>query len=182
MRKSLALAIATASALGVGALVPTAASANSGTTTVAATVGIGSAGVVAIVTTPAATLTQSGSNLTGTLGLTTVTDTQLGSHNWTVTISSTDLSLVGASPAVTIPATAASVSMGAPTVTVPGTASITSYPDAANPLSLANTAKNLVQASATNANVVTYLPNMSVAVPNNQTAGAYTATVTQTVS
>src|SRR4051794_40125715 len=181
MRKSLALAVATASALGAGVLAPTAASANSGTTALTGTVGISGAGVVAIVTQPTAVLTQSGNNLTGSLGVTTVTDTQLGSHNWAVTIRSTDLTMVGATSSIpTIAATAASVSMAAPAVAVPGTATITSYPS--SPLTLSNTDQNLVQASATNANVVTYSPSVSVAIPGGQTAGAYAATVTQTVS
>src|SRR4051812_1000634 len=183
MRKSLALAVATASALGAGVLAPTAASANSGTTALTGTVGISGAGVVAIVTQPTAVLTQSGNNLTGSLGVTTVTDTQLGSHNWAVTIRSTDLTMVGATSSIpTIAATAASVSMAAPAVAVPGTATITSYPSSGSPLALSNTDQNLVQASATNANVVTYSPSVSVAIPGGQTAGAYAATVTQTVS
>jgi hypothetical protein len=185
MRQRVLLATAAAIAATAGLLAPTAANAaGSGSTVVTGTVGITGLGVVSIVTTPAAVLTQSGSNLTGSLGLTTVTDTQIANpHSWTVTIKSTDFTMVGATSNIpTIAATNASVSMAAPTVAVPGTATVSSYPTSGSPLSLSNTDQNLVQASATNANVVTYTPSISFAVPNGQTVGAYTGTVTQTVS
>src|SRR5947209_4314095 len=113
MRKSLALAVATVSALGVGALVPSAANAASGTTTLSATVGISGPGLVSIVTTPVGTLTGSGP-MTGSLGLTTVTDTRIpvapATNSWKVQVSSTDFTLVGATGTVpTIPATNATV-------------------------------------------------------------------------
>jgi hypothetical protein len=93
---------------------------------------------------------------------------------------STDFSLVGAA-GTTIAASKATVSMGAPTVAIPGTATITSYPAAGSPLTLANTNQNLVTASATNANTVTYTPSMSLDFTGAAT-GVYTATVTQTLS
>jgi hypothetical protein len=135
---------------------------------------------MSIATTPTAALVGTSSPATGSLGLTTVTDTNTGNHTWTVAIKTTDFSLVGAAGTV-ITANKASVSMAAPTVAIPGTASITSFPAAASPLTLSTSNQNLVQASATNANSVVYTPSMSLDFSGAAT-GVYTATVTQTLS
>lgn len=187
MRKSIALAVTAVATTGLVGLAPVAANAAcgdgltdvcSGTTTVTATVG--AVGIMSIVTTPAATLTSTTSPATGSLGLTTVTDTNTGNHTWAVDIKSTDFSLVGAT-GTTIAASKATVSMAAPTVAIPGTATISSYPAAASPLTLSNTDQGLVSASAANANTVTYTPSMSLDFSGAAT-GVYTATVTQTLS
>ena len=187
MRKSIALAITAATTAGLAAFVPTSAFAAcgsgvtdvcSGTTLVTATVG--SVGIMSIATTPAAALAGTSSPATGSLGLTTVTDTNTGNHNWTVAIKTTDFSLTGAAGTI-IAANKATVSMAAPTVAIPGTATITSFPAAGSPLTLSTSNQNLVQASAANANVVTYTPSMSLDFSGAAT-GVYTATVTQTLS
>jgi hypothetical protein len=187
MRKSIALAITAATTAGLAAFVPATANAAcggnvadvcSGTTLVTATVG--SVGIMSIATTAAATLTSTTSPATGSLGLTTVTDTNTGNHNWTVAMKSTDFSLVGAA-GTTINANKATAYTGAPIVTIPGTATITSYPAVGTPLTLSNANQNFVVASATNANIVTYTPTMSLDFTGAAT-GVYTATVTQTLS
>src|SRR4051812_33027958 len=103
MRKSFALAMTAATTAGLAAFVPATANAAcgagvtdvcSGTTLVTATVG--SVGIMSIATTPAAALAGTSSPATGSLGLTTVTDTNTGAHNWTVAIKTTDFALAGA--------------------------------------------------------------------------------------
>src|SRR3954469_17022531 len=140
MHKRVALALTGITTVGLAAFVPTGASANAGTTTVTSTVGIAGLGVVAIATTPAAVLTQSGSTLSGSLGLTTVIDTQTGAHSWAVTVKATDLTLVGATGTVpTITAGNAQVYMAAPVVAVPGTATVNNYASSSNKVTLSNT-------------------------------------------
>jgi hypothetical protein len=187
MRKTIALGITAMTTAGLAAFVPATANAAcggnvldtcSGTTAVTATVG--SVGIMSIATTAVATLAGTTSPATGSLGVTTVTDTNTGNHNWTVAMKTTDFSLVGAAGTI-IAANKASVSMAAPTVAIPGTATITSYPTAGSPLSLLTTNQNLVTASATNANSVVYTPNMSLDF-TGAAVGVYTATVTQTLS
>jgi hypothetical protein len=187
MRKSLALAMTAATTAGLAAFVPAAANAScgagvtdvcSGTTLVTATVG--TVGIMSITTAPTAALAGTTSPATGLLGLTTVTDTNTGTHSWTVNVRSTDFALTGAA-GTTIPANKATLSMGAPTVAIPGTATIASYPASGSPLTLSNTDQLLVSANASNANTVTYTPSMSLDFTGSPT-GVYTATVTQTLS
>lgn len=185
MRKSIALAITAATTAGLAAFVPATANAAcapaplscSGDTTVTAT--IGGVGVISIAVTPVAALVGTTSPATGSLGLTTVTDTQTGTHSWAVSIKSTDFALTGDNT-VTIPATNASVTMAAPTA-VPATATFSGYPSV-TPLGLTNSAQTLVSASASNANTSTFTPSMSLTFSGSQPVGVYTGTVTQTVS
>ena len=187
MRKSIALAITAATTAGLAAFVPATANAAcapaplscTGDTLVTAT--IGSVGVISIAVSPAGTLVGTSSPATGTLGLTTVTDTQTGSHSWAVTVKSTDFSLVG-DATKTIPATNAKLWLAAAPVVVPATASFASYPQVGTEVSLTNTAQGFLSASATNANTTTFTPSMSLSYSGTDPVGVYTGTVTQTVS
>ena len=187
MRKSIALAITAATTAGLAAFVPATANAAcapaplscSGDTLVTAT--IGSVGVISITTAPAAALVGTSSPATGSLGLTTVTDTQTGNHSWAVSIKSTDFSLTG-DATKTIPATNAKVWLAAAPAIVPATATIASYPQVGSEVSLANTPNAFLSASAANANTVTFTPQMSLSYSGTAPVGVYTGTVTQTVS
>ena len=187
MRKSIALAITAATTAGLAAFVPATANAAcapaplscSGDTAVTAT--IGGVGVISIAVTPVGALVGTSSPATGSLGLTTVTDTQTGNHNWNVSIKSTDFALTG-DATKTIPATNAKVWLLAAPAVVPATASFASYPQVGSEVGLANTANTFLSATATNANTVTFTPQMSLSFTGSDPVGVYTGTVTQTVS
>src|SRR4051812_4757171 len=183
MRKSLALAVATVSALGVGALVPTAANA-AGSSSQTVTFTVGTPGLLTIANAAGATVLTGTTTMSGTIPLTTVTDTRSSAGNWTVSASSSDFTLIGVavSPGSTITASHATLQTDTPVVALPGTATVTdSHDTSGTPLALTTTAATLMTAATTNANIVTY--NATVRVDTTGAAnGLYTGTVTQSVA
>lgn len=182
MRKSLAVAVATLSVAGIGALVPAAANAADQTVTFT----VGTPGLLTIANAAGTTVLTGTTTMSGTIPLTTVTDTRTSAGNWTVYASSTDFTLVGVTPSAgsTILASKATIETDAPVVVVPGTATVTDPHNTAgsgSAMALSNTAASLMTATTTNANTVTY--NATVKVDTTGAAnGLYTGTVTQTVA
>lgn len=162
----------------------TAVTVGTGTLSIAA---VAPVGVVAGVTDPVATLsaptTSSTSGITtssGSLPLTTVTDTRLSSTGWTVTASTTAFTLVGGT--ATIPASGAKFSASGASATLGDPAlAVTSTPTGAGSAALV-VASVKSGASSIGANTVAYTPAIQVTIPNGTAAGVYTATVTQSVS
>ena len=178
MRKVLALSTA-AAAVAVG-LAATPAGAADTLVTLPVGLGVETLAIAA----PAAVVTP-GTTAAAAIA-TTVTDTRLSnSAGWKVSISSTDLTLVGASTpgtSGTIPATSMTAYTGDVNSTVPGLATITGEYTSGSPLTLANTAADFVVASArTNVNTAIYTATVNIPT-SGKTAGVYTGTVTQSVS
>jgi hypothetical protein len=178
MRKPLALCTAAAGvAIGLAA-VP----AHAADTLVTLPVGVGVEGVS--IAAPAAVVTP-GSPAQAIIA-TTVTDTRLSNAaGWTATISSTDLSLVGATTpgtAGTIPASTITAWTGDVQPTVPGVAVIANDHLSTSPVTLSNSPQQFVTASSrTNINTAIYATTLSIPTAG-KTTGVYTGTVTQSVS
>jgi hypothetical protein len=132
-----------------------------------------------------ATVSASGTTVTGKLGSTTITDTRGTLAGWTVTISATNLS-DGASPT---PHTIAAGNMRAyvaaidgPTVTSGVAVPTTPYTSLATALTLSTGGHTFVTTTATGSNTVTYNPTVSVTVGSSAVAATYAGTVTQTAA
>jgi hypothetical protein len=148
------------------------------------TFAVGTAGGLTILPTPLVAALPSGDAVVGVL-TSVVTDLRLTGGGWTDTISSTDFALVGATePAGTslVPASSAKIYTTSAQVAIPGTATITNlHPDLDTALSLATTGQELVSATTSNVNVTTLISTLQIDVAGKET-GAYTGTITQTVS
>jgi hypothetical protein len=193
MRKSLVLTLA-AAAVAAGTALAAPASADvctagqlaAGTcTSVTVTVLDGS---LSILVTPVAvgtsgTVTSSAGALADiSLGPTLVTDTRLSSTGWVAKATGSAFTPTVAGP--TAIASSASAFYVNPTGTVPGTATLTYSNGTGSSGANAPVASgaNLVSAVAAGPSVVTFVPMLRLTVPANQPGGAYTGTVTQSVS
>lgn len=118
-----------------------------------------------------------GTVITGALGTVTVTDNRaLLSAAWTATASSTDWTTGAGTPAETIPAT--DVGYDPSSISTTGTITVTGIP-----ITLAGIAAPVVIGSAAvGDNTATWDPVVSIAVPVSAVTGAYTATLSQSVS
>ncbi|MBK5306412.1 MAG: hypothetical protein JJD92_06970 [Frankiaceae bacterium] len=193
MRKPLVLALV-AAAVAAGTALATPASADVCTpaeiaslacTSVTVTVVDGS---LSILVTPVAagvsgTVTSSAAALADVnLGPTLITDTRLSSAGWIAKATASSFTPVVAGPTA-IPVSASQFYVN-PTGTVPGLATL-SYTDgtaASGANAPVASGANLVSATATGPSVVTFVPMLRLTVPANQPGGAYTGTVTQSVS
>jgi hypothetical protein len=118
-----------------------------------------------------------GTTISGPLGEVVVTDDRaLLAASWVATASSTDWVTGTHTTSETIPATDATYTPG--TVTTSGT--ITATPVG---ITLSNSAQTVVTGSAgIGDNTASWDPTIAVAVPTSAVGGAYTATLTQSVS
>lgn len=118
-----------------------------------------------------------GTVISGNLGAVTVTDDRaLLSASWTVTASSSDWTTGGATPSETIAATDVGYDPGS--ITTTGTITATG-----TPITLSGTAATVVTGtSGVGDNTASWNPAISVAVPASAVGGAYTGTLTQSVS
>ena len=128
---------------------------------------------------PTASLSTSGTTVSGSLGTSTIIDGRLGATGYDVSLSSTGFTLLGAlsqTSASFIPGTAASVSASAPSGGTLSTTAAHALP--ATPLFhfTYTSAVNLVNLTSS------YTLSMSLTVPAPAAAGLYTGTVTQTVA
>lgn len=145
-------------------------------------------GGLSILVTPTAvgtsgTVTASASALADVnLGPTLVTDTRLSSAGWIAKATASAFTPAVAGPTA-IPVSASQFYVN-PTGTVPGVATLTysNGTTATGANAPVASGANLVSATATGPNVVTFVPMLRLTVPANQPGGAYTATVTQSVS
>ena len=114
-----------------------------------------------------------GTQVSGSMGVLSVTDNRaLASASWTVTMASTDF----ANGASTIPASDISYTVG--TITTTGT--ITAL---GTNVTVSNSAQTVVTGAAgVGDNTATWDPTLSVSVPASAVGGAYTGTVTHSVS
>lgn len=127
-----------------------------------------------------ATLTTSGSTVSGSLGTTTVIDGRLNATGYDVSVTTTGFDLVGPTPSSSttthIPASSAKA---AATATTGGTASSTAYTALpANPLFRLNYSGSVLTVNLTS----TYTLGLTITVPAAAAAGRYTGTVTQTIA
>lgn len=122
-----------------------------------------------------------GTSITGSLGVTTVTDERAGTTGWSSKVTGTTAFTNGTT---SIPVTAAKVWVPG-VVSTTGTAVTTAgtYLTQLTGLSLTGLAQPLVTASAVlGNNTATFTPSIAVAIPADATVGAYVGAVTQTVS
>jgi hypothetical protein len=182
MRKTLVLGSVAVVVVGLG-LAAAPANAAAGDTLVTFTVGV-TGSTVSIAPGVYVPGTGTATSADGTI-VSVVTDLRTSAGSWTDAVSSTDYSLVGAtSPTGTalIPATSAKMWTTTAAVTIPGTATINNTHTAlGSALTLANSAATLLSATTANANVATLTSSLWVDTTGKAT-GAYTGTVTQTVS
>jgi hypothetical protein len=141
------------------------------------------AGLLSMTAPVAATLATGtgapGTIISGLLGGTVVTDDRaLLTAAWTVDVSSTDFLTGGGTPAETIAAGAATYTAGGFTTT--GTITVAADP-ATLTLSGISTADVTGTAGVGN-NTATWTPTIAVTIPDAAVAGAYTATLTQSVA
>ncbi|HEY2578582.1 MAG TPA: hypothetical protein VGI74_19950 [Streptosporangiaceae bacterium] len=191
MRKSIALALSMAA---IGATMLTSAAMTgpvmaATTTRVADTPGGGDPDTTMTFTVTVGALTMTapttvdlgaggpGTTISGALGPVAVTDARaLLTATWTATVSSSDFTTGGGTPAETIPATDVAYDPG--TITTTGTITATG-----TPVTLSNAAQPTVTGSAgVGDNSASWNPALAVAVPSSAVGGAYTATLTQSVS
>jgi hypothetical protein len=194
MRKPLVLALAAAAvAAGAGLAAPASAdvctalqTAAGNCTSVTVTVVDGS---LSILVTPVAagvsgTVTSSAGALADVnLGPTVVTDTRLSSAGWIAKAAASTFTPAVAGPTA-IPVSASKFYVNA-TGTTPPLGTTLAYPDgtaASGTNAPVASGANLVTATAAGPNVVTFVPMLRLSVPANQPGGAYTGTVTQSVS
>lgn len=136
----------------------------------------------------AATMSLTGTSVSGSLGATTVTDTRgLLAGNWTTTIAGPSAGFQdSATPTPdTVPASAASVWVDLTTATIAPLASAvptTLHLAQATGLSLTSAAQTLVTATTAGSNSVTFNPTIAVTIPASTPAGTYSGLITQTVS
>lgn len=187
MRKVLCLGISSAAIIAIG-LTPTAGWA--ATTSPAASgpsAGDPSTTVTFAITTGALSLTAPasvdlgsgapGDTISGDLGLVTVTDNRaLLTAAWTATAASTNFTTGGGTTNETIPATDVTYDPG--TVDHVGTITTTG-----TLITMSNSAQTVVTGTAgVGNNTASWTPLISVAVPSAAVGGAYTGTITQSVS
>jgi hypothetical protein len=122
-----------------------------------------------------------GTDLTGSLGSTTVTDQRGGITGWTSTIAQTTAFTNGST---TIPAGNTKAWVASPIVPT-GVAVVTSgtYLTQLTGLALTSSAQSFVTATAVvGNNSASFDPSIAVTIPSDATAGSYTGVITQTVS
>jgi hypothetical protein len=146
-------------------------------TTVTFTVSSGALSITAPATVDLGT-NAPGASIVGNLGgaVTVTDDRALLAATWTVEASSTGWTTGGGTPAETIPATDVGYNPG--TITKTGTITATG-----TPITLSGAPAPVVSGSAgVGNNTATWDPTLSVAVPAGAVGGAYTGTLTQSVS
>jgi len=118
-----------------------------------------------------------GTTISGSLGPVTVTDDRaLLSASWTTTAAATDFTTGGGTPAETIPATDVGYDPGS--ITTTGTITATG-----TPITLSGTATPVVAGTdGVGDNTATWNPALAAAIPASAVGGAYTGTLTQSVS
>jgi hypothetical protein len=117
-----------------------------------------------------------GTTITGVLGAVVVTDDRaLLGGLWTAVASSTDFTTGAATTAETIPATDATYTPGTPFVTG-------SFVATPHTITLSNAPQTIMTSTGNGNNTATWSPTIAVAVPSAAVVGAYTATMTQSVS
>jgi hypothetical protein len=167
--------VALAAVLGASCVLPTVTA-----TTAEASVVTLPSGLLSVTVPLAATLSTSGSTISGSLGTTTVIDGRLASTGYSVSVSTSGFDLVGpavtSNPATHIPSSTA-------TVQVTGTTGGSATP--MTPVALPSVLPIFVftygGAVATINLLSTYTLSLSIAVPSTAAIGRYTGTVTQTV-
>jgi hypothetical protein len=124
-----------------------------------------------------------GGTVTDTLGTVTVTDSQgLDGGGWTATAASSDFTLSSATDptsAETIPNSGVSYDPG--TITASSTITATGYPVAVPP-GLIGTSNVVIGTDADGDNTAHWDPTITIAVPATAVAGAYSGTITDSVS
>jgi hypothetical protein len=125
-----------------------------------------------------------GTTITGPVGPVTVTDNRaLLAAAWTATASATAWTTGGATSAETIPVSRVGYAVGPITTTGTITATGTSLPAGVVAGDLSGTAQPVVTGTAgVGDNSATWDPTLSVAVPASAVGGAYTGTITHSVS
>ena len=119
-----------------------------------------------------------GGTIQNSLGTIQVTDGRGFGANWTATVSSTDFSTGGGSPAETIPAGDATYTITG-LVTATGPATFTNV----SAMNLSGNPQAVVSATHVAGNTtVTWNPEIQVPVPGGAIGGAYSATITHSVS
>ncbi|MCW2929460.1 MAG: hypothetical protein JWM19_422, partial [Actinomycetia bacterium] len=119
-----------------------------------------------------------GAAIQGNLGTIQVTDDRGFGASWTATASSTGFTTGGGTPAETIPAGNATYTITSPATTT-GPATFTNVTTA----TLSGTPQAVVSATQVNGNTTaTWNPMINVTVPAGAIGGAYTATITHSVS
>lgn len=183
-RSALALGTASVAAAGAFFAAPASAAALPGVGDTTVTFAVGTPGGLSILPPPAVVGVPVGSTVTGVM-TSVVTDLRLAGGGWTDSISSSGFNLVGAtSPSgdSAIPASSAKIYTTSASVAVPGTATITNvHTDLASALSLSTDAQELLHATTSNVNVTTLVSTLSIDT-TGKAVGAYSGTVTQTVS
>jgi hypothetical protein len=118
-----------------------------------------------------------GTTISGALGAVTVTDDRaLLSASWTATASASDWTTGAATAAETIPATDAGYDPGS--ITTTGTITATG-----TPITLSGTATpDVTGTNGVGDDTASWDPTISVAVPASAVGGAYTGTLTQSVT
>jgi hypothetical protein len=125
-----------------------------------------------------------GTTITGPVGPVTVTDNRaLLAAAWTATLSSTPWTTGGATTAETIPVSDVGYAVGPITTTGTITATGTDHPAGVAAGDLSGTPQTVVTGTAgVGDNSATWNPTLSVAVPASAVGGAYTGTITHSVS
>ena len=120
---------------------------------------------------------QPGTIISGLLGTNVVTDSRaLLAASWTVSVSSSDFTTGAATPAETIPVADVTYDPG----TVSTTGNITATP---HPITLSHAAQTVVNGTAgVGNNTATWDPALEVSVPAAAVGGAYSGTITDSVS
>lgn len=138
-------------------------------------------GLLTVTVPLAASLTASGSTISGSLGTTTVVDGRLAATGYSVSVSTSGFDLVG--PAVNpsstvthIPAAAATVRVTAATGVTPSSTVAVALP-AALPVCVFTYSSPVLSLNL----LSTYTMSLSIAVPSTAATGQYSGTVTQTV-
>ena len=125
-----------------------------------------------------------GTTISGTVGPVTVTDDRaLLAAAWTATVSATAWTTGGATPTETIPVSDVGYAVGTITPTGTITATGTDLPAGIALGDLSGAAQTVVTGTAgVGDNSATWNPTLSVAVPASAVGGAYTGTLTHSVS
>ncbi|WP_430331889.1 WxL domain-containing protein [Rhodococcus sp. ACT016] len=116
------------------------------------------------------------SDVLGSLGAVTVTDSRGSDAGWTVTVSSSEFALAAASGDTTIAATNVQYNPG----DVEHTGTVTTTPSAVAGL---DSAKTVVEGTASRGNnTARWNPTLTVGLPSDALAGVYTGTVSTSVA
>ena len=118
-----------------------------------------------------------GGTLSAALGTVQVTDGRGFGADWTATVSATDFTTGDSTPAETIPAANATYTITSPTTTGPATFTH------ATTITLSGTPQTVITATSVDGNTtVTWNPAIQITIPPAAIGGAYTATITHSVS